>query len=90
MNPIIHSPLRLAVMTLLLTVDEADFNYLKAQTEATSGNLSIQLDKLKTAGYIAVTKEIVGKRTRTSCRITPSGKEAFEAYVKALKSYLKL
>lgn len=90
LNPLIHSQLRLAIMTLLLSVDEADFTYLKEQTNATAGNVSVQLEKLSTAGYIQVTKEFVGKKSRTSCRITEAGKEAMEEYVEALKSYLKL
>lgn len=90
LNPIIHSQLRLAIMTLLVSVEEADFNYLKEQTNATSGNISVQLDKLSSAGYITVTKEFVGKRTRTSCRLTEEGKRAMEEYIDTLKSYLNL
>lgn len=90
LNPIIHSQLRLAIMTILLSVDEADFNYLKEQTQATSGNISVQLEKLSSAGYIQVNKEFIGKKTRTSCRITEEGKRAFEEYVETLKTYLKL
>ena len=90
LNPIIHSQLRLSIMTLLASVEEADFNYLKEQTNATSGNISVQLDKLSSAGYITVTKEFVGKRTRTSCRLTEEGKRAMEEYIDTLKSYLNL
>ena len=90
LNPIIHSQLRLAIMTLLLSVEEADFNYLKEKTESTAGNLSVQLDKLSTAGYIEITKEFIGKKTHTTCRITEIGKKAFEEYVETLKSYLRL
>ena len=90
LNPIIHSQLRLSIMTLLVSVEEADFNYLKEQTNATSGNISVQLDKLSSAGYITVTKEFVGKRTRTSCRLTEEGKRAMEEYINTLKSYLNL
>lgn len=90
LNPIIHSQLRLAIMTLLVSVEEADFNYLREQTNATSGNISVQLDKLSSAGYIMVTKEFVGKRTRTSCRLTEEGKRAMEEYIETLKSYLNL
>ncbi len=90
LNPIIHSQLRLSIMTLLVSVEEADFNYLKEQTNATSGNISVQLDKLSSAGYITVTKEFVGKRTRTSCRLTEEGKRAMEEYIDTLKSYLNL
>ncbi len=77
-------------MTLLLSVEEADFTYLKEKTDATAGNLSVQLDKLNNAGYIQVKKEFIGKRTRTSCKMTELGKEALEEYIEALKDYLKL
>ena len=64
--------------------------YLKEKTEATAGNLSVQLEKLDTAGYIQVTKEFVGKKTRTSCRITDTGKKALEDYIDALREYINL
>ena len=90
LNPLLHSQLRLAIMSILLSVDEADFVYLKEQTGATAGNLSVQIEKLATAEYIEVTKEFVGKKTRTSCRITDKGRMAFETYVNDLKTYLNL
>lgn len=90
LDPLLHSQLRLAVMSILMNVEEADFVYLKEKTESTAGNLSVQLDKLSTAGYIDVEKGFVGKKTRTVCRITASGIKAFEEYVKALKDYLNL
>ena len=86
----LHSELRLAIMSILLSVDEADFVYLKEQTGATSGNLSVQIDKLNDAGYIEVERGFAGKRTRTVCKITPVGVKAFKNYVESLKSYLKL
>ena len=67
LDPILHSQLRLAVMSILMNVDEADFVYLKEKTESTAGNLSVQLDKLSNAGYISVSKGFVGKKTRTTC-----------------------
>ena len=88
LDPLLHSELRLAVMSLLADVDEADFTYLKEQTGATSGNLSVQIDKLSEAGYIEVEKGFRGKVPRTVCRLTPQGTEAFRAYVKALKKYI--
>ncbi len=88
LDPLLHSELRLAVMSILAGVDEADFNYLKEQTGATSGNLSVQIDKLAEAGYIAVEKGFKGKMPRTTCKITPLGTEAFRKYVKALKKYI--
>ena len=88
LDPLLHSELRLAIMSILAGVDEADFNYLKEQTGATSGNLSVQIDKLAEAGYIAVEKGFKGKMPRTTCKITPAGTEAFRNYVKALKKYI--
>jgi DNA-binding MarR family transcriptional regulator len=90
LDPLLHSQLRLAVISILMSVDEADFVYLKEKTEATAGNLSVQIDKLSNAGYIQVKKEFVGKKTRTSCRITELGREAFEKYVDALRSYINI
>ena len=90
LDPLLHSQLRLAVMSILMNVSEADFVYLKETTEATAGNLSVQLDKLSAAGYINVEKGFAGKRPRTLCHITPLGRQAFEHYVAAIKSYLNL
>lgn len=90
LDPLLHSELRLAIMSILLTVEEADFNYLKESTQSTSGNISVQIDKLQQAGYISVKRGFVGKRTRTVCKITPIGVTAFEKYVDALKSYIDL
>ncbi|MBQ8169503.1 MAG: transcriptional regulator [Bacteroidales bacterium] len=89
LDPLLHSELRLAVMSLLVELEEADFVYLRENTQATAGNLSVQLDKLSAAGYILVEKTFEGKKPRTLCRITPVGLQAFENYVDALKSYLK-
>ena len=90
LDPLLHSELRLAVMSILISVEEADFVYLKDQTKSTSGNLSVQIDKLSEAGYIEVERGFLGKRTRTVCKITPIGIKAFEEYVESLKGYLKL
>ncbi len=90
LDPLLHSQLRLAVISILMNVDEADFVYLKEKTNATAGNLSVQLDKLSSAGYISVEKGFVGKKTRTACRMTEKGRKAFEEYVEALKGYLNL
>lgn len=88
LNPLLHSQLRLAVMSILLSVEEADFVYLREKTQATAGNLSVQIDKLSEAGYIEVEKSFVGKKPRTVCRITSAGRQAFENYVNALKGYI--
>ncbi len=90
LNPLLHSQLRLAVMSILMSVEEADFVYLREKTESTAGNLSVQLDKLSAAGYIKVEKGFVGKKTRTVCQITEQGRRAFEEYVDALKHYINL
>ena len=88
LNPLLHSELRLAVMSVLLSVESADFVYLREQTGATAGNLSVQIDKLQQAGYITVEKGFNGKKPRTTCSITEVGIAAFEEYVTALKSYI--
>ena len=88
LNPLLHSELRLGVMSILISVEEADFVYLKQETKATAGNLSVQIDKLNKAGYIEVTKTFKGKMPCTLCRITPKGIEAFDEYLESLKTYI--
>lgn len=88
LNPLLHSELRLAIMSILLSVESADFVYLKELTGATAGNLSVQIDKLQKAGYISVEKGFKGKMPRTTCAITQEGVTAFEEYVEAIKSYI--
>ena len=88
LDPLLHSQLRLAIMSLLLGVEEADFVFLKEKTEATSGNLSVQIDKLNEAGYISVAKTFKGKMPCTICKITKKGVDAFDEYVKALQDYI--
>ena len=88
LDPLLHSQLRLAIISLLVGLDVADFVYLKERTEATAGNLSVQIDKLSQAGYIEVEKGFEGKRPRTVCRITAQGRKAFVQYVDALKDYI--
>ena len=83
LNPLLHSELRLGIMSILLSVEEADFTYLKQETKATAGHLSVQIDKLSKAEYIEVIKTFKGKMPCTLCRITPKGVEAFEEYVEA-------
>ena len=90
LDPLLHAELRLAVMSLLIGVEEAEFPYIKEQTGATAGNLSVQIEKLATAGYIEVEKTFKGKRPCTLCRITPTGLSAFKKYVEALQDYLKV
>lgn len=88
LDPLLHSELRLAVMSILAGVDGAEFSYIKQQTGATSGNLSVQIDKLSAAGYITVEKGFKGKVPCTTCKITKTGLDAFENYVNSLKEYL--
>lgn len=90
LNPLLHSQLRLAVMSILMNVDEADFVYIKNVTNSTAGNLSAQIEKLRLAGYIDVKKSFQGKKPHTSCRITPLGKEEFFLYVDSITDYLKI
>ena len=89
LDPLLHSQLRLAVMSILIGVDSAEFVFIKEKTGATAGNLSVQLDKLSTAGYISVSKSFRGKRPLTTCSITKYGIKAFENYVNTLKGYIE-
>lgn len=88
LDPILHSQLRLAVVSVLMGTDEAEFTYLKEKTNATSGNLSVQIQKLKDAGYIDVMKQFSKNYPQTVCRITPLGLSAFNEYVRNLQQYL--
>jgi hypothetical protein len=88
LDPILHSQLRLAVMSLLISVKEAEFNFLKEKTNATAGNLSVQIQKLKEVEYIEVIKQFKDNYPQTICKITSKGINAFEEYVKSLQSYL--
>ncbi len=88
LNPLLHAQLRLSIISLLLTVTEADFVWLKEKTGATAGNLSVQIEKLAEAEYISVRKEIVGKKPRTTCSLTEKGRQALKDYVETLREYL--
>lgn len=90
LDPILHSQLRLAVMSLLISVKEAEFTFLKEKTNATAGNLSVQLNKLKEAGYITILKQFKDNYPQTICKITAKGINAFEEYVNALQSYMAI
>ena len=89
LDPLLHSQLRLAVMSLLIGVESAEFVFIKEKTGATAGNLSVQLDKLSTAGYLTIEKSFKGKKPLTTCKITKSGIKAFENYVETLKQYIQ-
>lgn len=88
LDPILHSQLRLAVISLLIGVKEAEFTFIKEKTNATAGNVSVQINKLKEAGYIEVVKQFKNNYPQTICKITSKGITAFEQYVQALQSYL--
>ena len=88
LDPILHSQLRLAVMSLLMSVKEAEFTFIKEKTNSTAGNLSVQVQKLKDAGYIEVSKQFKDNYPLTTCKVTKKGIKAFEDYVKALQEYL--
>jgi DNA-binding MarR family transcriptional regulator len=88
LDPLLHSQLRLAVMSLLISLDSAEFTFLKEKTQSTAGNLSVQLDKLSEAGYINIEKSFKGKKPLTTCRVTKKGINAFEEYVNTLKQYI--
>lgn len=89
LDPILHSQLRLAVVSLLISVREAEFTHIKEQTNATAGNLSVQLQKLKEAGYVDIEKSFKDNYPQTTCRITKAGIKAFDTYVTNLQQYIK-
>jgi predicted transcriptional regulator len=89
LDPILHSQLRLAIVSLLLTSNDVDFNQIKETTNATSGNISVQIRKLQEAGYIEVVKSFKNNYQNTSLSITKKGIKAFEDYVESLKQYIK-
>ena len=88
LDPILHSQLRLAVISLLIGVKEAEFTFLREKTNATAGNLSVQISKLKDAGYIEIIKQFKENYPQTICKVTRKGMDAFELYVSALQSYM--
>lgn len=88
LDPVIHGKLRLAVLSLLVAVDEADFTWLRQKTGSTDGNLGAQMLKLEEAGYVSVEKRFVARKPQTLYRMTMKGREALTHYVAALKSIL--
>jgi len=88
LDPILHSQLRLSIVSILMSVDEANFTFIKDETQATSGNLSVQIKKLQDAEYIKVEKSFKNNYPNTSLSITKKGIEAFENYVSNLKNYI--
>ena len=90
LDPLLHSQIRLAIISILISVAEAQFNYLKDKTGTTAGNLSFQLTKLKNSNYIKIQKSFENNYPLTTVRITAAGRKAFEDYVKTMKQYLQL
>jgi DNA-binding transcriptional ArsR family regulator len=88
LDPLLHSQLRLAIISILIRVEEAEFTQLKDETQATAGNLSVQLNKLKEAGYLTIEKKFKGNYPQTLCKITDTGVEKFEEYVDTLRKYI--
>jgi DNA-binding MarR family transcriptional regulator len=88
LDPLLHSQLRLAVMSLLMSLESAEFTFLRDKTKSTAGNLSVQIEKLSEAGYITVQKSFKGKKPLTTCKVTAKGIKAFENYVAVLKQYI--
>jgi len=90
LDPILHSQLRLSIVSLLVGLEEAEFVYLKEKTNTSAGNLSLQLDKLQKAGYVSIKKGFKGKYPVTICKLTAKGIKAFERYVTTIKQYIHL
>jgi len=88
LNPVVHGKLRLAVLSLLIGVDEAEFTWLRSKTGSTDGNLGAQLMKLEEAGYVAVEKRFVDRKPQSLYRVTEAGREALAEYVRALRELL--
>ena len=88
LDPLLHSQLRLAIISILVSVEKAEFSFLKEKTNASSGNISVQIEKLQEANYIKIEKSFKGKYPLTKCSITKKGIKAFDEYVNALKQYI--
>ena len=90
LDSVLNQQVRLAIVSILIKVNKADFNYLKEQTQTTQGNLSHQLKKLKESDYITINKTFEKNYPKTYCSLTSKGKKAFEEYVEHMKEYLNL
>jgi DNA-binding transcriptional ArsR family regulator len=88
LDPLLHSQLRLAIVSLLSHVESAEFVFLKEKTKTSAGNLSLQLSKLQEAGYVNIDKGFKGKYPLTTCKLTVKGRAAFLSYIEALKDYI--
>ncbi len=90
LDPLLHNQLRLAIMSLLVANEQISFNFILEKTEASRGNVSVQISKLEKAGYLKVKKSFVNKKPLTTMTITSDGLDAMDNYTKALKDYLNI
>ncbi|MGK9370074.1 winged helix-turn-helix domain-containing protein [Melioribacter sp. Ez-97] len=88
LDEVIHSRIRLAIMSVLIGLEEAEFNFLKEKVKATDGNLSVHLRKLEDSGYISSKKEFIDRKPKTTYKLTAKGKKAFEAYIEQLEKII--
>lgn len=88
-DPLVHSRIRLSVLAILASIDDAEFTYLRAQVKATDGNLGAHLRRLEEAGYLHVTKHFVDRKPLTRYRITDTGREVFRRYVDSVEQLLR-
>lgn len=89
LDPLLRNQLRLSIMSLLIGVERAEFNFLLEKRKASKGNLSVQIKKLKEANYLSVEKSFHNNYPKTECSITPDGIKAFDNYVERISKYLK-
>ena len=89
LDPIIHAPVRLAILSILINVDKAEFNYLKEMTATSDGNLSTHLNKLEANNLVQIEKTYKGKKPQTLCSITDSGRTAFQQYVEQMEKFIR-
>lgn len=89
LDPVVHAPNRLAILSILVTVKSATFMYLKDATGMKDGNLSTHLSKLEEAGYVSINKSFIGKKPQTSCSITKEGRAAFIGYLDQMARIVK-
>ncbi len=89
LDDIIHSRIRLAIMSVLVSVDEAEFTFLRDKVNATDGNLSTHLKKLEDAGYVAVNKSFINRKPLSRYLLTQKGRKAFEIYIEKLEKMIK-
>ncbi len=89
LDDIIHSRIRLAIMAVLISIDEAEFTFIRDKVKATDGNLSIHLKKLEEADYVSVAKQFIGKKPQTTYKLTTKGRKAFQEYIDRLEGMIR-